>query len=252
MISGPSPAKAVDLRARASSAPPDPGHPAVDRVSRASRTRDEMSARIPGRARTSRMRRRVERDRLRRPEHVDAVAARARHDRDVREDRGERPDVVLNSSSGPPYGTHCIMIPPSGQVVAAGLVVLARRDDRGARALDRRRRVGDDDVVALVGQLEVVPTVGDDDLAVRVRRGPPRRPGSSSRTSSARTARARRRRSAARRSAPPGTPSPSRTRRPARRVDSGRAISGRIGISLASTVSSVIDVPATQSSGVER
>ena len=36
------------------------------------------------------------------------------------------------------------------------------------------------------------------------------------------------------------------------RVESGRAMSGRIGISLASTVSSVIDVPATHSSGVER
>ena len=35
------------------------------------------------------------------------------------------------------------------------------------------------------------------------------------------------------------------------RVDSGRAMSGRIGISLASTVSSVIDVPATHSSGVK-
>ena len=34
------------------------------------------------------------------------------------------------------------------------------------------------------------------------------------------------------------------------RVESGRAMSGRTGISLASTVSSVIDVPATQSSGV--
>ena len=34
------------------------------------------------------------------------------------------------------------------------------------------------------------------------------------------------------------------------RVDAGRAMSGRIGISLASTVSSVIDVPATHSSGV--
>ena len=35
-------------------------------------------------------------------------------------------------------------------------------------------------------------------------------------------------------------------------VEAGRAMSGRTGISLASTVSSVIDVPATQSSGVER
>ena len=34
------------------------------------------------------------------------------------------------------------------------------------------------------------------------------------------------------------------------RFESGRAISGRIGISFASTVSSVIDVPATHSSGV--
>ena len=34
------------------------------------------------------------------------------------------------------------------------------------------------------------------------------------------------------------------------RFESGRAMSGRIGISLASTVSSVMDVPATQSSGV--
>ena len=36
------------------------------------------------------------------------------------------------------------------------------------------------------------------------------------------------------------------------RSDSGRAMSGRIGMSLASTVSSVIDVPPTQSSGVAR
>ena len=36
------------------------------------------------------------------------------------------------------------------------------------------------------------------------------------------------------------------------RFESGRAISGRIGIRFASTVSSVIDVPATHSSGVDR
>ena len=47
--------------------------------------------------------------------------------------------------------------------------------------------------------------------------------------------------------APPGTPSPSRTRRWRRCVESGRSISGRIGISFASTVSSVIAVPVTQS-----
>ena len=35
------------------------------------------------------------------------------------------------------------------------------------------------------------------------------------------------------------------------RFDSGRAISGRTGIRLASTVSRVIDVPATHSSGVD-
>ena len=47
------------------------------------------------------------------PEHVRAVAARALDDADVREDRGERPDVVLELlDSGAPYGTHCIMIPP--------------------------------------------------------------------------------------------------------------------------------------------
>ena len=34
------------------------------------------------------------------------------------------------------------------------------------------------------------------------------------------------------------------------RFDSGRAISGRIGMSFASTVSRVIDVPPTHSSGV--
>ena len=36
------------------------------------------------------------------------------------------------------------------------------------------------------------------------------------------------------------------------RSDCGRAMSGRIGMSLASTVSRVIDVPATHSSGVDR
>jgi hypothetical protein len=35
------------------------------------------------------------------------------------------------------------------------------------------------------------------------------------------------------------------------RSDSGRAMSGRIGMSFASTVSSVMDVPDTQSSGVD-
>jgi hypothetical protein len=35
------------------------------------------------------------------------------------------------------------------------------------------------------------------------------------------------------------------------RLDSGRAMSGRIGMSLASTVRSVIEVPATHSSGVK-
>ena len=55
------------------------------------------------------------------------------------------------------------------QAGVAGLVVLERRDDRRARALDRRRRVGDDDVVGLVGELQVVPAVGDDHVAVRVR-----------------------------------------------------------------------------------
>ena len=56
------------------------------------------------------------------------------------------------------------------EVVATGLVVLVRRDHRGTRALDRRRRVGDDDVVVLAAQLEVVAAVGDDDVAVRMRR----------------------------------------------------------------------------------
>ena len=142
------------------------------------------------------------------------------------------------------------MIPPSVRWSRPGLVVLVRRDDRGAGALDRWRRVGDDDVEALVRQLEVVAAVGDDDPAVRVGEDRPRRPGSTSRTSSGRSGRARRRRSEARderaaeRRAHPERDDERAGARP------GRAMSGRTGISLASMVSSVIDVPATHSSGV--
>ena len=141
--------------------------------------------------------------------------------------------------------------PAGGQVVAPGLVVLLGRDDRGARALDRGRRVGQDDVEAFVRQLEVIAAVGDDHPAVGVGQHGMRRRGSSSRTSRARSGRARRRRCrrpaiSALRNA---EPMPKATT--SARVASGRAMSGRIGISFASMVSSVIDVPATQSSGVK-
>ena len=186
------------------------------------------------------------------PQHEDAVTGRAADDGDMREDRGERPDVVLEfrlrRAVRGPLHHH----PAGGQVIVSGLVVLLRRDDRGAGALDRRRRVGDDDVEPLVRELEVVPAVRDDDPAIRIRARPGRRPGSTSGTSSGPTGRARRRRS--------GGPRPARDRNAvpmpkattSMRLESGRAMSGRIGISFASMVSSVIDVPATQSSGVSR
>ena len=60
------------------------------------------------------------------------------------------------------------MIAARVQVIVAGLVVLARRDDRCAGAFDRWWRIGEDDVEALGGELEVVPAVGDDDLSIRV------------------------------------------------------------------------------------
>ena len=63
--------------------------------------------------------------------------------------------------------------------------------------------------------------------------------------------RARPRPCSARRSALRGRPSPSRMPRRGRGWTRGRAMRGRIGISFASTVSSVIEVPATHNSGVE-
>ena len=55
----------------------------------------EMSSRTPGRSRISRMAAGLQRDRLRRSEHVDAVSSRAADDHHVRVDHGERPQVLL-------------------------------------------------------------------------------------------------------------------------------------------------------------
>ena len=57
----------------------------------------------------------------RRAEHVHAVPAGAPDHCDLREDRREGPDVVAELGAGAPYGTHCIITPPGGQVVAARL-----------------------------------------------------------------------------------------------------------------------------------
>ena len=151
-------------------------------------------------------------DRLVAADHEEAVAARAERDDHVREDRAERPDVVEELVDGPAVRGPLHHHPARVQVGGAGLVVLERRDDRRAGALDRWRRVRDDDVVALRRQLEVVPAVGDEDVAVGLREDLRRRPGRTSRTSSGRTGRARRRPSGGPRSPRPGTPSPSRTR----------------------------------------
>ena len=129
---------------------------------------DEMSSRIPGRERTSRMASGVEGHRLLRPEHVRAVAARALDHRHVREDRGEGPEVLLELGLGAAVGDPLHHDPARCQVGLPGLVVLVRRDHRGARALDRRRRVGEDDVELLGRELEVVAAVGDDHPPVRV------------------------------------------------------------------------------------
>ena len=137
------------------------------------------------------------------------------------------------------------------EVVAPGLVVLERRDDRHARALDRRRRVGHDDVEALVASsrwLRPSATTSRPSGSARTCR---RRRRSSSRTSAGPTARAPR--TSVRRPAISddrnAVPMPNATT--SARSESGRAMSGRIGMSLASTVSSVIDVPPTHSSGVD-
>ena len=172
-----------------------------------------MSSRTPGRARTSRATSGSSDDGLLGPEQVGAVAAGAADGQDVRVDRRERPDVLLE------LGLGCAVRDPlhhhaaRGQVLAAGLVVLLRRDDRGARALDGRRRVGDDDVEPLVAELQVVAAVGDDDPAVRVGRDlgrvrvVPAEHVGHGRHELDDVGRA------ARRSAPTGRPCPSRTRR---------------------------------------
>ena len=130
----------------------------------------------------------------------------------------------------------------------AGPVVLERRDDRRAGALDRRRRVGHDDVVASrrsaprgCGRRRRSPGRSG-------RRGPGRRRGRTSRTSPAPTGRARPRRSARPAISADRKVDPIPNATVSADSDSGRRISGRIGMSFASTVSSVIDVPVTHSS----
>ena len=130
---------------------------------------DEMSSSTPGRASAVADRLGRERHRLLRPEHVEPVAALPAHDRHVREDRREGPDVRPELVDRLAVRDPLHHDPAGLQVVAPGLVVLERRDDRHARALDRRRRVRHDDVVAPVGQLQVVAAVGHDDAPVGLR-----------------------------------------------------------------------------------
>ena len=152
-------------------------------------------------------------DRRHRSEEEVPVAARPARDQDVREDRRERSQVAFELALIGPVGRPLHHDPARLEVVATGLVVLVRRDHRGTRALDRRRRIGDDDVVVLATQLEVVAAVGDDDPPVRMRLERCPRPGSSSRTCRRPTGRARPPRRPGRRSAPTGSSTPSRTPR---------------------------------------
>ena len=136
-----------------------------------------------------------------------------------------------------------------GEVVAPGFVVLQRRDDRRSAALDGRRRVGDDDVEPLVAQFEVVAAVGDHDAPVRVGED---RLGvvvvEAEHVGHGRHELDHVRPQAADERGPERGPHAEGDDE--RSFASGRAMSGRIGISFASTVSRVIDVPATHSSGV--
>ena len=77
-------------------------------------------------------------------------------------DRERRLELVHGGAIGNPLHHHATRI----ESIPSRLVVLERCDHRDSRALDGRRRVSDDDVISAVSELDVVPSVGDDDAAV--------------------------------------------------------------------------------------